>query len=530
MKTWFYLLLILMMSNDAFAQIRAFGDCQDGYGIQEYANGEKYLGEFQNGKRNGQGVLFYQNGEKYVGSWKKDKRNGEGRIYKNDRLVKSGTWINDALPQLSYIQNGCLTGDCMSGFGIFLYQDGRKVYGVFEDGEIKDYTVCYYPDGSKYIGNWNEQNRHNVGTYYNTSGTIQKGVWKNDTFIVETNQNDAAGCAVGNCVNGKGSYKFSDLSYYNGYFFNKKADGTGICIYPEGDTYIGEWSNHVFNGRGTMYYNDGLVLRGIWKNGVFQTMIEEELTIKNIGYDFIDNPKIGKVWVLLVGVSAYQDLHDLKYTDDDAFRLHSFFKSPTGGALTDAQIKVLIDEDATQNNILKELQLMSKKAGKNDLILFYFSGHGFRGSFVPHDYMKDTDVLIHHEEVIEIFRNSKAKSKVVIADACHSGSMDTKTGSCESILDVYYNAFRKSMGGTVLLLSSRADEVSVESAGLRQGLYSHFLLEGLGGKANRNSDKIITVSELHQYIYDNVRMATKYTQTPVIHGEFDVNMPLSVTQ
>jgi uncharacterized caspase-like protein len=86
------------------------------------------------------------------------------------------------------------------------------------------------------------------------------------------------------------------------------------------------------------------------------------------------------------------------------------------------------------------------------------------------------------------------------------------------------------MGGTVLLLSSRADEVSVESAGLRQGLYSHFLLEGLGGKANRNSDKIITVSELHQYIYDNVRMATKYTQTPVIHGEFDVNMPLSVTQ
>ena len=519
-----------MVSNDAFAQVCALGDCQNGYGIQKYANGEKYSGEFQNGMKSGQGVLFYQNGEKYVGSWKKNKRSGEGRVYKADRLVKSGIWINDALPELSYIQNGCLTGNCMSGFGIFLYQDGRKVYGIFENGEIKDYTVCYYPDGSKYIGNWKGQGRHNVGKYYDVSGVIKEGVWKNDELIVETNNSSSEGCAVGNCVNGKGNYKFSDMSYYSGYFFNDKADGLGICVYPEGDTYVGEWERHSFNGQGTMYYNDGTVLHGIWKNGVFQKMIEEELVAKNIGYDFIENPKVGKVWVLLVGVSEYQDLHNLKYTDDDAFRLHSFFKSPIGGALPDEQIKILIDEQATQNNILKELQLLSKKAGEDDLILFYFSGHGFRGSFVPHDYMKDSDILIQHNELIEILRGSKAKSKVVIADACHSGSMDTKTAGLESMLDVYYNAFRKSMGGTVLLLSSRADEVSMESTGLRQGLYSHFLLEGLSGKANKNSDKIITVSELHQYIYDNVRMVTKFTQTPVIHGDFDVNMPLSVMQ
>lgn len=529
MKTWFYLLVILMISSEAFAQNCTFGDCQNGYGIQKYENGEKYLGEFKNGLKNGQGVLFYANGEKYVGSWKKNKRNGEGRIYKNDRLVKSGIWISNELPQLSYVQNGCLTGNCMSGFGIFLYQDGRKVYGIFEDGEIKDYTVCYYPDGSKYVGNWKD-GRHNVGTYYDAAGTIEKGVWKNNELIVETNQSDSEGCAIGNCVNGKGNYKFSDLSYYSGYFFNNKIDGLGICIYPEGDTYVGEWSNHTFNGKGTMYYNDGTVLQGVWKNGVFQKMIEEEFAVKNVGYDFIENPQMGKVWVLLVGVSAYQDLQDLKYTDDDAFRLHSFFKSPTGGAIPNEQITILIDEQATQNNILKQLQLLAKKAGENDLILFYFSGHGFRGSFVPNDYMKDSDILVKHTEVVEIFKSSKAKSKVVIADACHSGSMDTKTASCEPVLDVYYNAFRKSMGGTVLLLSSRADEVSMESTGLRQGLYSHFLLEGLGGKANRNNDKIITVSELHQYIYDNVRIVTKFTQTPVIHGDFDVNMPLSVTE
>jgi hypothetical protein len=528
MKTWFYLLLTLLVSNTAFSQTCTSGDCQNGYGIQKYTNGEEYLGEFKDNIRDGQGVTFYPNGEKYVGSWKKDKRDGEGRIYKNNRLIKSGIWKSNRLPTLSYLQNGCLTGNCMSGFGIFLYQDGRKVYGIFEHGEIKDYTVCYYPDGSKYIGNWKNQGRYNLGTYYSADGSIQKGVWTNDKLVKETNETRDKGCIVGNCVNGKGGYKFSNYSYYHGYFFGEKADGLGVCIYPDGDAYLGEWSNHKFEGQGTMYYNDGTILNGIWKNGLFQKVIEKEIPTRSLGYEFIDKPTYGKVWVLLIGVSDYINLPDLKYTDNDAFRLHSFFKSPTGGAIPNEQMTILIDEQATQNNILKHLQLISRKAGKNDLVLFYFSGHGFRGSFAPHDYKENSEILVKHNEVIEILKMSKAKSKVVIADACHSGSMDTKSGNYESLLDIYYNAFRKSMGGTVLLLSSRANEVSMESTGLCQGLYSHFLLEGLNGKANKNGDKIITVSELHQYIYKKVRSATSYSQTPVIHGDFDVNMPMSV--
>ena len=39
-----------------------------------YANGEKYDGEWKDGKKHGRGVLTCANGEKYDGEWKDGKR------------------------------------------------------------------------------------------------------------------------------------------------------------------------------------------------------------------------------------------------------------------------------------------------------------------------------------------------------------------------------------------------------------------------------------------------------------------------
>ena len=38
--------------------------------IENYPNGNMYVGELKNGKRNGQGTYSYSNGSTYVGSWK----------------------------------------------------------------------------------------------------------------------------------------------------------------------------------------------------------------------------------------------------------------------------------------------------------------------------------------------------------------------------------------------------------------------------------------------------------------------------
>ena len=206
-------------------------------------------------------------------------------------------------------------------------------------------------------------------------------------------------------------------------------------------------------------------------------------------------------------------------------KLHSFFKSPEGGALPDKQLRLLIDEAATKDEILKNLDDFAQKSGKNDAIMFFFSGHGVDGAFLPSDY-DGRNQVVKHKDLLDIIENSKAKSKIIIADACHSGSFTAKRQNHETTINTLYSAFSNSRGGTLLLLSSKAEETSIESNGLRQGVFSHFLITGLNGHANTNSDKIITVKEIYDYVYTNVRFFTNNRQTPVIRGNFDENMPM----
>jgi hypothetical protein len=516
---------LTLFASNLFGQTCIQGDCQNGYGIEMYDSDSKYLGEFKNGKKNGQGAFYYQENIKYVGSWKNNTQDGEGRMYINGLVVQEGTWVNNKLTT-SYHNINCIRGDCLNGIGIHLYEDGRKIYGSFENGVIQESTVCYYPNGEKYIGGWLNNQRNGAGTLY-SKGKKQVGFWSSDKFIGEM-KNDKRGCVLGDCSNGEGIYIYSDETRYNGKFYNGLAGGFGVCYYSDGDIYIGEWKNHTFDGLGKMYFNDGSMLDGIWKNGIFQYAgIQKETKNSEVYYDFETdkNTEGGKLWVILVGVASYTTMPSLKYTDDDAFRLHSHFKSPAGGALPDSQISILIDEEATKANIMRTLSDFGAKAGKNDMLMFFFSGHGISGSFLPHDYDGASQVL-KHQDILTILEKSNAKSKVVIADACHSGSFAAKGATYESTLNSLYSAFNNSRGGTLLLLSSKAGEVSVESNGFRQGVFSHYLMTGLKGEANIDYDDVITVEEIYNYVYTNVRKFTNNQQTPVIRGNFDGKMPL----
>ena len=46
-----------------------------------FNNGDKYIGEYLNNKKEGYGILFYNNGNKYEGEFKNDLKNGHGIYY-----------------------------------------------------------------------------------------------------------------------------------------------------------------------------------------------------------------------------------------------------------------------------------------------------------------------------------------------------------------------------------------------------------------------------------------------------------------
>jgi len=89
-----------------------------------------------------------------------------------------------------------------------------------------------------------------------------------------------------------------------------------------------------------------------------------------------------------------------------------------------------------KRNILRELDNMCKHSSPNDLVLFYFAGHGNRMTVPKPDgsVLKDHPVLFSAEshslepksalamyELEEIIASAPARSKIMIFDACYSG-------------------------------------------------------------------------------------------------------------
>ena len=338
-----------------------------------------------------------------------------------------------------------------------------------------------------------------------------------------------AQCISGDCKNGEGTYVFQDNSSYTGEFKNGFAEGYGECNYKNGNRYIGHWKEHRFHGEGTFYHAKGEILKGIWEEGkIIKTLeVAQEKGVSSA------EPK---VYSVIVGVAAYHHVRRLQYTDDDAYKMYAFLKSPEGGAVPDEQIKVLIDESATKQNIIDAMKDVLLNATENDMIMFYFSGHGKEDGFLPYDFDGYENKLTFGE-INTIFGLSKAKHKICIADACHSGGMMAMKGATESSDDAfaitstkdYLSEFNEG-NQVAIMVSSQVDEVSVESGTLRQGTFSHFLMKGLKGNADRNRDNTVTILELFNYVSRQVKSYTSNYQNPVLFGSYDPDMPISIVR
>jgi uncharacterized caspase-like protein len=241
-----------------------------------------------------------------------------------------------------------------------------------------------------------------------------------------------------------------------------------------------------------------------------------------------------RIWVVVVGVAAYRHIPGLNYTDDDAYRMYAFYKSPEGGSLPDGQVRVLIDEDATRSNVMKAMKDVYSQATKSDAIIFFFSGHGAKEAFLTQEYGGTSEGgkgLLMHSEIQSLFDQSPARYKYIIADACHSGSWAQQGVKSAAVTEQqYYQAFEQSGGGSVLLLSSMGNEYSIENSGIRQGVFSHFLIRGLKGEADANNDRVVSVTELFNFVETNVVQSTNHRQTPVLAGDYKNNPPISVVR
>jgi len=124
---------------------------QNCVGTYTYTNGDKYVGEFKDGKKHGQGTYYYLadnqwKGDKYVGEFKDDKIHGQGTYY----YLADNQWKGD-----KYV--GEYKDDKKHGQGTYTFGpnsefDFHTVTGEFKDNEPVWPLTFIYPDGHQEIG------------------------------------------------------------------------------------------------------------------------------------------------------------------------------------------------------------------------------------------------------------------------------------------------------------------------------------------------------------------------------------------
>jgi hypothetical protein len=250
-------------------------------------------------------------------------------------------------------------------------------------------------------------------------------------------------------------------------------------------------------------------------------------------------PGIGKLYAVVVGVSQYHHprIPDLKLADDDAGAFARFLESQRE-VFEDTRVTLLLDEQATKREIEKQLHYELRKAGKDDTVVLFLSGHGAgdarkAGSyyFLGHD--ADPDFL-HASAVrmsgLEFLKGLDAKRVVLVADACHAGAFSNiSTKAAVSS----HEAFLKDLGqsaGHIILTSSRPDEYSQEKQGMPHSVFTHYLLKALKGEADSDRDGLVTVREAYDYAYERTNAETGGGQHPQIHGKAEGSFPLSVVK
>ena len=389
-----------------------------------------------------------------------------------------------------------------------------------------------------------------------------------------------AQCVEGDCINGFGKRWFTkhDTVLYVGQFVNKYPDGNGIATYRNGKSYEGAWWHGMWHGNGKLTLSDGQIISGQWensrlkhavelisapnsnnallatetRNSTFSTptrdnnrVFEEPHYQTNVPGQTLrvdpplsnTNVKFPQVWALAVGVAEYQnsEVQTLRYPDNDAFQMFAFWMSQQGGGLDDEHARVLVDDAATKKVVLNNMDELFSKAEADDLVIFFFSGHGLAGSFLTTDY-DGAGLQLRHREINTMMTKCPARHKLIIADACFAGSFVASKGlnsrpNANEMSERFYGELQKSETGTAYFLSCAPNEESLEVNTFHDSVFTHFVLKGLKGAANTNGDKIITLKELFDYVYKNVTVYASSlgkSQTPMMKGNYDLNMPVAV--
>lgn len=213
-------------------------------------------------------------------------------------------------------------------------------------------------------------------------------------------------------------------------------------------------------------------------------------------------------FALLIGVSEYESsLTPLPTAIRDAEALREVLVHPEMGGFPQANVKML--HNPSQLDMAIAIHTLFSTCQKDDLVLFFFSGHGITDDkgrlYLSTQETRNTEngELITPTSVAASFiheqmSNSRSKRQVVILDSCFSAAFAKGMGGKDNCkVDVQSQLGGK---GRAVLTSSDSTQYSLYQADEELSIYTRYLVEGIRtGAADADDDGYISIAELHEY-------------------------------
>jgi uncharacterized caspase-like protein len=221
---------------------------------------------------------------------------------------------------------------------------------------------------------------------------------------------------------------------------------------------------------------------------------------------------------LLVGISRFEDpqWRNLRYAAKDAEDLAAALRDPTRGHFD--QVRVLTrPRETTRAAILAALRQLKQEATRpDDVVVVYFSAHGTlardgRGELKRYLVTTDASYRAISQTALSMdalkagFDELPSRRRLMVLATCHSGSgksllpreLEAELAGIKS--GFYARPLEESSRASMVFAACDWGETAREDEGLRNDIYTHFLIDGLTGAADRNVDGAVTATEAHDY-------------------------------
>ena len=180
---------------------------------------------------------------------------------------------------------------------------------------------------------------------------------------------------------------------------------------------------------------------------------------------------------LIVGIDNYLNVGDLRGCVNDACEVAHVLSRNADGSLN-FDIKTMLS--TSENNIVTkndlEEAIINLFSGDDELVLFYFSGHGFtensNGYIITSDIQLPGRNGIKMDDIMQWCNKSKVKNKVLIFDCCHAGEAGT---------DKYFNSNSIIGDGVTILSACTKGQYALEERG--HGVFTNLFVDALNGSA-----------------------------------------------